>query len=403
MRILIACGGTGGHIFPGLSLALELQERGAKEILLLGTDHPLEVKLFGSFGLPYRLMPVAKLSANPVKFLIFLVRFLTACLMSVRLLFEYKPDIVVGFGGYASFPICKFAAVMGKPLFLHEQNCEAGLANRILAILARRVAVSFKETEPAFGGKAVFTGNPIRKKLFTSKKEEALKLYKLSAGKFTVLVLGGSQGSQRINTIVADMLGILNEEEKKQINIIHITGIRNYNDAYKKYEKIGGFPSPLSSPLRGEDKKLKNPLLNGERERVRGEKMSGVDGYVCDFLEDISYAYAMADLIVSRAGATALFEIAALGVPSIMIPYRFAGGHQYHNASALEKAGGTIVMDEAGLTPAALKDKIFELKNDRARLKSMSESAKRFAVPDAASRLADLICDTLSPKGRGLG
>ncbi|OGX42464.1 MAG: undecaprenyldiphospho-muramoylpentapeptide beta-N-acetylglucosaminyltransferase [Omnitrophica WOR_2 bacterium RIFCSPLOWO2_12_FULL_51_24] len=367
MKILIACGGTGGHIFPGLSLTQELNERGVSDVLLVGTDHPLEVKLFGSFGLPYRLMPVAKLSANPIKFLKFLVRFITASLRSVKLLFEYRPDVVVGFGGYASFPICKFAALMGKPLFLHEQNCEAGLANRLLALLARRVAVSFKETERAFGNKAVFTGNPIRRKLLSVKKEDALKYYKLDPDKFTVLVLGGSQGSQKINMIVGGMLGLLNEEEKKQTNIIHIAGIRNYDDMRKKYEG------------------------------------SGVDGCVCDFLEDIGYAYAMADLIVSRAGATALFEIAALGIPSIMIPYRFAGGHQYHNAAALEKAGGAIIMDELGLTPQMLKDKIFELKNDKERLNKMSDAAKRFAVPDAAKRFADLICNTLSPKGRGLG
>lgn len=355
IKILIACGGTGGHIFPGLSLAQELNERGISDVLLVGTDHPLEVKLFGSFGLPYRLMPVAKLSANPIKFLKFLVRFMAASLKSVKLLFDYRPDVIVGFGGYASFPICKFAALMGKPLFLHEQNCEAGLANRLLALLARRVAVSFKETGKAFGKKAVFTGNPIRKKLLSVKKEDALKYYKLDPDKFTVLVLGGSQGSQKINTIVGGMLGLLSEEEKKQINVIHIAGIKNLSDARQRYEK------------------------------------SGVDGCVCDFLEDIGCAYAMADLVVSRAGATALFEIAALGIPSITIPYRYAGGHQYYNAAAFHRAGGTIIMDELGLTPQMLKEKIFELKEDRARLKAMSDAAKKFAVPDAAKRLADCI------------
>jgi UDP-N-acetylglucosamine--N-acetylmuramyl-(pentapeptide) pyrophosphoryl-undecaprenol N-acetylglucosamine transferase len=355
VKILIACGGTGGHIFPGLSLAQELKERGTADILLVGTDHPLEVKLFGSFGIPYRLMPVAKLSANPVKFLIFAFRLTSASLRSIKLLFEYKPDIVVGFGGYASFPICKFAALMGKPLFLHEQNCEAGLANKILALLARRVAVSFKETEKAFGKKAVFTGNPIRKKLLSVKKEDALKYYKLDPSKFTILVLGGSQGSQKINEIISGMLGILSGEEKKQINILHIAGIRNIDDVRKKYEG------------------------------------RGIDGCVCDFVDDIGYPYAMADFIVSRAGATALFEIAALGIPSIMIPYRFAGGHQYHNAAALEKAGGTVIMDELGLTPRMLKDRIFALKDDKAKLKSMSDAAKRFAIPDAAKRLTDCI------------
>ena len=155
--------------------------------------------------------------------------------------------------------------------------------------------------------------------------------------------------------IVGDMLGFLSGEEKHQVNMIHIAGIRNIDDVRKKYEG------------------------------------SGIDGCVCDFVDDIGYPYAMADLIVSRAGATALFEIAALGIPSIMIPYRFAGGHQYHNAAALEKAGGTIIMDELGLTPQMLKEKIFELKDNKAKLKSMSDAAKRFAMPDAARRLADCI------------
>lgn len=355
MKILIACGGTGGHIFPGLSLAQELNERGISDVLLVGTDHPLEVKLFGSFGLPYRLMPAAKLSANPAKFLKFLVRLASASLKSIKLLLDYEPDIVVGFGGYASFPICKFAALTGKPLFLHEQNCEAGLANKILALLARRVAVSFKETEKSFGNKAVFTGNPIRRNLLSVKREDARKYYRLSPDKFTVLVLGGSQGSQKINMIVGDMLAILNDAEKKQVNIIHIAGIRNIDEVRKRYDG------------------------------------SGIDGCVCDFVEDIGYTYAMADLVVSRAGATALFEIAALGIPSIMIPYRFAGGHQYHNAAVFEKSGGTVVMDEISLTPQMLKDKIFELKGDRARMRSMSDAAKRFAVPGAVKLLADLI------------
>ncbi|MDD5424431.1 MAG: glycosyltransferase, partial [Candidatus Omnitrophica bacterium] len=132
-------------------------------------------------------------------------------------------------------------------------------------------------------------------------------------------------------------------------------GMKNYNDVQKKY---GG---------------------------------SGISGRVCDFVDEIGSAYAAADLIISRAGATALFEIAALGIPSIMIPYRFAGGHQYRNAAALKAAGGAIVMDEAGLTPRMLRGRIFGLKNDRVKLGAMSDAARRFAVPDAAKRLADII------------
>ncbi|MDD5424295.1 MAG: UDP-N-acetylglucosamine--N-acetylmuramyl-(pentapeptide) pyrophosphoryl-undecaprenol N-acetylglucosamine transferase, partial [Candidatus Omnitrophica bacterium] len=265
MKILIACGGTGGHIFPGLSLAQELNARGIKDLLLAGTDHPLEQKLFGSFGLPYKLLPAAKISRNPLGFLKFIGRFMSASAGSIRLLSEYKPDIIVGFGGYASFPVCIFGALAGRKLFLHEQNCDAGLANKMLALFSRRVAVSFKETEKAFGKKAVFTGNPIRAGLLSAGRKEAQARYGLDPGRFTVLILGGSQGSQAINTVVGDMLGLLGAEEKAQLNIIHIAGMKNYNDVQKKY---GG---------------------------------SGISGRVCDFVDEIGSAYAAADLIISRA------------------------------------------------------------------------------------------------------
>ncbi len=355
MKVLIACGGTGGHIFPGLSLAQELDRRGIRDVLLVGTDHPLEVKLFGSFGLPYVLLPVAKISADPVKFVKFISRFFRASVRSAKLLADYKPDVIVGFGGYASFPVCLLGALAGRPLYLHEQNCEAGLANRILAILAKRVAVSFWETKKAFGGKAVFTGNPIRRRLLSASKEEALKSYGFSGDRFTMLVLGGSQGSQRINMIVGDMLGMLDDREKAGIQIIHIAGMKNYEDVFARY------------------------------------RTSGVEARVYDFVEDIGTAYAPADLVISRAGATALFEIAVLGIPSIMIPYRFAGGHQYFNAAALEKAGGTVIMREEGLTAQMLKDKVFTLIGDMYALRAMSEAARKFAVADAAGRLADCI------------
>lgn len=362
MKVLIACGGTGGHIFPGLSLAQELNDRKTGEVLLVGTDHPLEVKLFGSFGLPYRLLPAAKIPSNPMKFLGFLARFTIASSRAIKLLFEFKPDVVVGLGGYASFPICVFASISRAPLFLHEQNRKPGLANKVLAFFARTVAVSFKDTAGEFKRKAVFTGNPIRKKLLAVERQDALRLYGLSGEKFTVLILGGSQGSSRINEIIFEMLGLLNEEEKNRIQIIHVAGNLNYDAAREKYEGCN------------------------------------VDSRVYDFVDEIESAYAASDMVISRAGATALFEIAALGIPSIMIPYRYAGRHQYHNAFALEEAGAAVVMDEDGLSAAALKEKIFELKDDKAKLKEMSACAKKFAVPDAAARLADLICDSLSPK-----
>ncbi|KPK40839.1 MAG: hypothetical protein AMJ78_06785 [Omnitrophica WOR_2 bacterium SM23_29] len=359
MKVLIACGGTGGHIFPGISLAQELKTKDAvKDIILVGTNHPLERKIFNLTGLPYAFIPTAKLTVyNPVKYLLFLIRFTAASFKSIWILLRFNPDIVVGFGGYASFPICISAAIFGKRLFIHEQNCLPGLANKILSVFAKGVAISYKQSCGFFKEKVVYIGNPIRRQLLENAKEKAVKSFDLSLEKFTILVMGGSQGSHRINMLMRDLVGLLRDEDRGQIQIIHIAGVRDYT------------------------------IL---RDRYRDCR---IEAKVFDFVNDIGLAYASADLVISRAGATAIFEIAALGLPSILIPYRYAGGHQYYNAIAIEKEGGAITADESELTPAILKDKIFELKNNRARLNAISECARRFSVPDAAKRLADYILE----------
>lgn len=359
MRILIACGGTGGHIFPGISLAQELKGRAVvKDIILVGTSHRLEKKIFSSSGLPYAIIPTAKLAVyNPIKFLLFVIKFTAASLKSIWILFKFNPDVVVGFGGYASFPVCIFAAMLGKCLVIHEQNYLPGLANKILSRFATKIAVSYEGTREFFDGKAVCVGNPIRKALFKADKEKAIKAFGLKEEKFTILVMGGSQGSHKINMLMCELLGTLGDEDKKQIQIIHIAGERDFG-------------------------------LVGDR---YGE--NGVEARACDFVDDIGVAYKAADLVISRAGATAIFEIASLGLASILIPYRYAAGHQYHNAAAIERQGGAITADEMKLTPALLKEKIFELKNNQARLNEISECARRFSVPDAAKRLADYILE----------
>ncbi len=357
VKVLITCGGTGGHIFPGISLAQELKGRDiVKDIILVGTSHPLERKIFSLAGLPYAIIPTAKLAVyNPFKFLLFLIKFTAASFKSVWILLKFNPERVIGFGGYASLPVCIFAAILGKRLFIHEQNYLPGLANKMLSGVATAVAVSYKETCEFFKGKAVYVGNPIRKRLLKNDKEQAIKSFGLKVEKFTILVMGGSQGSHRINMLVCDLLALLSDEEKKQIQIIQIAGPRDYDVVYDRYCKCG------------------------------------IEAKVYDFVDDIGLAYRAADLVISRAGATAIFEIAALGLPSILIPYRYAGGHQYYNAMAIEKQGGAVIADETKLTPAILKEKIFELKNNRARLNTISECARRFSVPDAAKRLADYV------------
>ena len=359
MKVLIACGGTGGHIFPGISLAQELKiKEEVNDVILVGTSHPLERKIFNFSGLRYATIPTAKLAFyNPLKCLFFLIKFTAASFKSIWILLRFNPDVVIGFGGYASFPICIFAAILGKSLFIHEQNYLPGLANKILSVFAKAVAVSFKETQEYFRRKVICVGNPIRRQLLKDDKEKAINSFGLSSEKFIILVMGGSQGSHKVNMVMCDLLRTLNDEDKRQIQIIHIAGERDYNIVSDRYRE------------------------------------SGLEARVYDFVDDIGRAYRAVDLVISRAGATAIFEIAALGLPAVLIPYKYAGGHQYYNARAIERQGGAVILDELELTSAILKDEIFGLKNNRLRLNALSECARKFSVPDAAKHLADYILE----------
>jgi len=343
MRIAITCSRTGGHIFPALSLAKRLKkEREDLEIAFFLPKNRLTLIIFG--GQPF------KVNSYSIKRSIFW--FLKGILESFIFLKDFKPHIVIGFGGYVTFPLLLEAKILGIPTLICEQNVIPGRANRILSYFADRICVSFVETKnyllKSSQKKVVFTGNPLREEMGKTSKIESLRYFDLDQNRFTLLIMGGSQGSHHINSVFLKTLSILNTND---IQIIHITGFRDYTYVLNFYQK------------------------------------SNLKYRIFDFLEEMSYAYGAADLVISRAGATAISEITFCGLASILIPYPYAYGHQVENALYLAKRGAAILIEDKELNPSYLKRIILDLKENKDRLKEMASKAKAIGVSDAPKRL----------------
>lgn len=353
-RVLIAAGGTGGHIFPMLTVAEELERRGAKgsrdyEILFLGTDRPLESRLIPAAGFPLRTVSAAGLKGMGAKRLLRNLLVLPkSALETALLLAEYRPDVVVGVGSYLAGPALLEAAMRDIPTVLVEPNAVPGFTNRVLAPVVRVAAVAFEEAARFYGAKAVVTGHPVRKRFFEvpPRRHEP---------PFTVLVIGGSQGSAAINSAVVSMLEGRGQEAR-QLTFIHQTGERDYNAVRDAYRNLG------------------------------------IAAEVFPFIEDVPAALERADLVISRAGATAVAELAAAGRASLLIPFPAATDHhQLANARAFQRAGAASVIEQAELTPSRLWTEIRNLLGSPDRLVEMERRARTLARPDAAERIASLI------------
>lgn len=366
MRILIAAGGSGGHIFPAIALARTLKEKKPGiEIKFVGSRKELDRRIFEKEGFSFFLLSANKLPYNKsLKLLLFFAKLKIDILRAFIIIASYKPDVVVGFGGYLSFPVIFAASVLSVPRVLHEQNVVPGRANNFLFRWADAIAISFDETKKFLGpyaGKAVFTGNPIRYEFFSALnrkdgRELAIKQFGLDTDKFTILVIGGSQGAHFLNEAFIQAIALIRDDIKIYLQVIHITGIKDYEWAVKEYRKIG-------SP----------------------------EARVYSFIDRIEEAYGAASLVVTRSGASALFELAFFGKPMILVPYPFAMSHQSDNARVFSKNGAAIEIEEGKLSAGVFKDAITILFNDRYRLKGLAESAKRLSVPEASGNLARLV------------
>ncbi|HXW13826.1 MAG TPA: undecaprenyldiphospho-muramoylpentapeptide beta-N-acetylglucosaminyltransferase [Terriglobia bacterium] len=372
-RILMVAGGTGGHIFPALAVAEELRGRGEPgvppyEIEFLGTHRPLEAKLIPAAGFRLRTVDAAGLKGiggiHRLRNLLVLPR--TAIEVAV-ILREFRPDVVVGVGGYLAGPVMLEAALVGIPTVLIEPNAQPGFTNRLLAPVVRAAALGFAESSRVYGTKAHVTGLPVRRAFFEipPRRPVAQALLPVPGGTqpgvavsqphFTVLVVGGSQGSRAINQAVSKALPPL-AQEMGGIRVIHQTGEHDYNEVLKVYQE------------------------------------HGLVAEVHAFIDDMPGVLAQADLVISRAGANAVTELAAAGRAALLIPFPGATDqHQLENAQAMKNAGAARVIVQSTLTPEGLAKEIRELMASPATLTRMESSARGLARPDAAARIADLI------------
>ncbi|MFH1655110.1 MAG: undecaprenyldiphospho-muramoylpentapeptide beta-N-acetylglucosaminyltransferase [Candidatus Omnitrophota bacterium] len=351
MKILIASSGSGGHVFPALALAEELKVKKRSEVIFLQTNRKETDKLIKDKGFNLVASNLDKISFHSFKNgFISTFKLLAAAIHSLKIILRIKPSVVVGFGGYHSGPIIVVAHFLGIPTIVHEQNVLPGKANYILSRFVDKIAVSFKESEDYFNSKkVVFTGCPLRSEVTGVSKEESRKKYNFDEDKFTILVMGGSQGSQSINSNFLNAVPMI--KEKNKIQIIHITGIKDYEFISKEYSKMN------ISPL------------------------------VFAFLEEIGYAYRLADIIISRSGASTVSEIIALGIPAIIIPYPFVRKHQSLNAKILSDAGSAILIEDEELSAEILKEKISLLMSEKDRILRMKQALNKLQIPNAAENL----------------
>ena len=347
MKILIAAGGTGGHILPALALAREIKTRNIGKVLFIISSRKQDRDIIFGKGIDFSVLAITPLqSKNIFAILSFLTRLFIGTVKSAFMLLEFKPDAVAGFGGYVSGPIVLLASLAGIRTVIHEQNVYPGKANRMLANFTDRIAISFPDTKNYFKGlesKIVFSGIPLRQGLKRDKRERP-------ADTFNILVIGGSQGAHKLNIIVPEAVGLMQDSQRKMLNIIHIAG---------KDEKE-------------------------EVERYYGR--TGIESRVFSFTEHMARLYNECDFVISRAGAMTVSEVLALGIPAILVPYPYAGGHQKLNAMALEKIGSGILLEENDLTPIYMRDAILKLM-DADVLGAMSAKAKAVERPDACKIL----------------
>ena len=351
MKVLIAAGGTGGHIYPGIAIAREIMRRDASsEVLFVGTSRGLETRIVPENGFQLALITSAGLKNVGVKGKIKGLGVLPLSFWeSAKLIRDLRPDVVVGAGGYVSGPVLLIASLKRIPTLAMDSNALPGFTNRQLARFIDKAALTFDEALPFFNGKGVVTGNPVRKEFFEIER-------KPRGEKLSILVFGGSQGARAINNAMMAALPLL-EAHASQIKIVHQTGEADL--------------------LRTRETYAKSRLTDHE---------------VLPFISDMFARFAHADLVICRAGATTCAELAAAGKASIMVPLPTAADdHQRKNAEAFERAGASRMLLQSDLTGDALTELILEFANAPAKIGAMEEAARRLGRSDAAEATVDII------------
>ena len=363
MRVIFTGGGTGGHIYPAVAAAAELKRRTpGTEIIFIGTKSGIEAKVVPEAGFPIIFIPAAGFSKNPLRLFRFLLFNTAGILKALLIIKNFKPDLVVGSGGFVSAPVLQAAKFSHIPYILLEQNVLPGKVTRMMASKAEKIMISFEESKKSLPvEKTVLTGNPVRKEIIEAKREEALKKLKLSPDCFTILITGASQGAKSLNSAV---IKALPQWKDKNWQIIHLTGRKNYNEVKQAAEKL--------------------------MQDFTGKYL------IIDYTEDMASLYASANLAIARAGASTLAEITARGLPAILVPYPYAAdNHQEKNARWIEKVGGAVVIDDVEVEEK-LCEVVLSLASSPEKLKDMSEKSGSLGRPDALSMIIDEIMSSVS-------
>jgi len=358
MKIVLATGGTGGHLFPALQVAGEFKKRGH------------EVFFFGSFGFgkkylekegyPFEDLQIKGLSRHDVlKNVLVLWLMIKALLQSIAHLKRLKPAAVMGFGGYGSFPVVLAACLMRLPTMIHEQNVVPGKANILLSQWVKDIAVSFEETRCYFSKKnVILTGCPCRVSPIQKSRRELCQRFHLEEGKKTILVCGGSQGSHPINQVFMNLLETY--QDRIHFQMIHLCGEKDYHDLKQRYEGVNG----------------KNALFS--------------------FIEDMDQAYTLADVVVARAGAVTVTELVNMGKRAIFIPYPHADGHQKENALVLSQKGMADVIEEKDLKTETLFSHLTSMLNSSISEEEVANRLRTMRIGNPEKRIVQAVLEKIT-------
>lgn len=354
IRILMATGGTGGHIYPALVTATELKRRGC-EIVFTGTFGAAEERIREAGFASIPIVSRGFVSKGLLQKIAAAGLMVSALVRSTGVVLRLRPQVILGFGGYSSFPTVLAGLLCGIPAMLHEQNAFPGQANRLLGKFVRRIAVGFKDAAGFFpDGKAVWTGNPLRPLDVFMTREQACAELGLDPSRKTVLVFGGSQGSLAVNGHVVEAFADI--PDGIDLQVIHITGKKDFSRVRDRYRALG------------------------------------VLAMVREYVEHMAAAYAAADLVIARAGAGTVAELGLTGLPAVLIPYPGARDHQKYNARVLERLGTASIIEEKCLRQDTLRDKIFSQlsKGPSVDIRARNrEKLRNDFVCDGAERLSD--------------
>lgn len=364
LRILVTGGGTGGHIYPALAILKGVKNRyPGSEVLYVGTKVGLEADIVPKAGIPFATVTVEGLQRKfSLQTFAFGIKLARGLVEARRIINDFRPDVVVGTGGYVCGPVVYVAAQMGIPTLIHEQNAYPGITNKLLSRVVNHVAVTFSDSIPYFTRtKAItHTGLPVREEILATDRQQGIRALSLDPGKKLVLVTGGSRGARSINQAMPKVLAALST--RADVQVVHITGQLDYEEARERIRAVG----------------------------IDTDSAGNIT--IVPYLYNMADAMAAADMIICRAGATTLAEVTARGIPAILIPYPYASeNHQEHNAKSLVNGGAAVMILDRALQGELLKDQVLELLDNSGRLATMHEKSLELGRPRALEDILNIL------------